>query len=415
MFVSYRFELVKRLSTNNWDFGNPITIAEFEAPKISVRLDDERNSFSIDLSNFNNKWLREISPRDIVTVSRVVNSSVFSQSDVLLQGLINNNGVVVDSSTNRVKVEGYDYSDTVMMAITNVDAKNLTIPEMFIESLNFINSAAPSFGVTWDSGNPLLNSKDESFPLVGRRIFNKSMREALIKWSNKERTEDVNYHWYVTPERKLIWRPSSKDVSFVFDYEADDFLELKDGKDVNDVRNYVIVKGGRDPAGKQIQTYVQDLSSISRHGQRFRILSDVSRDAEFLNKQDMDSLGIEGERFPDSYPFTTTWPSLDNLDSGGNPQPVTVNTNEEYVAAIRNHTTINIKQVGRDYVETHKYGKYELEVSFVPGKGWQLGDLIDVASYPFPDGSSSKTLRVYGVDYDVDIDTFFLSEDLGSV
>lgn len=415
MFTNYRFELIKRIGVNDWDFSNPIVIDEFQVPVISSRANDERSSFDFELSNFNNFWARQINPRDIVTISRVVNGDVFGSEDVLLTGLVNDTGVNISSDSNELKVEGFDYSDTILSAITFVDATNLSVVDMFQVALDFINTYAPQFAVTWHPDNPTVKSNGEPFPVVGKELFNRSMRDILLRYSNKEETQDGNYYWFVTPERELVWRQASPDISYTFDYLTDDYLEVSDGKDTSDVKNYVIVKGGRDPANKQIQTFVQDLSSISRHGQRFKIIPEIARDAEYLNKKDMDSLGITDAKFPDTYPFTTTWGSLANLDSNGVPQPVEVNSDNDYVNAIREHTILAMRKVGRDYIETRKFGKYELELSFLPGKGWRLGDLVDVVNYPFPDLSSSKTLRVVGVDYGVDIDKYFLREDEGTI
>ena len=422
MYVNYRFELTKRLGVNEWDTSNPIVIDEFAVPTISVRTGDERGSFSFDLDNFKDFWSENVNPRDIITVSRVINTDSFSSEDVLLTGLVNNSGVSIGSDENLLKVEGFDYSDTIMSAITFVDSENLRVDEMFVEALNIVNTYAPQFGVEWDDDNPSLNSQGEPFPVVGKKLFNISMREALLKYSGKNETGDGNYYWYVTPDRKLVWRQSSQSIDFTFDYVVDDYLELKDGKDTKDVVNFVIIKGGRDPTGKQVQTFVQDLSSIGRHGQRFKIVPEVARDAEYLNKQDMDSLGITEGRFPESYPFTTTWRSLAKIE-GGVPQFVEVGDSgwtekenrEDYVKAIRDHTLLNIRRTGRDFIDTRKFGKYELQISFLPGKGWRLGNLVDVVNYPFPDRTSSKTLRVVGIDYGVDIDTYFLSEDEGTI
>ena len=409
MYVNYKIELNKRIGDSDWDLDETTNVDEFSQPVVTQKIDAERNDFSMVVPNFLDEPLTTFNPRDMITLKRVINSTSFSEEDVLIRGLISDTKLDKSSGTNTLRVEGFDFSDMLLNAITFVDATNLTITDMMKQALNNIQVYNENFAVTWSDSNPELTSTGDAFPIVGESLFNKSLRGIFLDYSSDSTTGDGNYYWYINKDKELIWRRRTLSVNQEFNYTEDDYAEIKDGKDVDDVRNWIIVKGGRDPANKQIQTLVQDLPSIARHGIRHHIIPSVSKNAEYYNKLDMDSIGNTTGKFPDSYEFTTTWVSK---STGA---VVEVANDEEYVNALRNHVTEILREKGRAYLDQRKYGKYQLEIGFLPGREWGLGDVVRVINYPFPDGATEKRLRVVEINYGVDIDSFVLEEDEGTI
>lgn len=393
-------------SLRTWDASSEETLIHYHGVDIQQEMGASRNSFAFKVTNWNGTFSDYFHPNDKFTISRVVNTNTFVDSDILMIGCAENVPEETDSSKSFIRVEGFDFSQAVMGAIVFVDAKTLTIPQAIQAGLNNLQLNNPNFTVTWHPDNPSLRSDGSAFPVVGEEFFDKPLSELVSKYSKNTATGDLNYYSYIDSQNRFVWRRSTNTASRTFVSTTDGYRSLKTGKDIKEVKNFIILKGGVDPEGRAIRERVTDYTSISKHGMRFYVLSDYVKTAGTLMKQDVDSAGVTHMRDA-TFPFTTTWISL----STGN--YVTAATYEDYLEAFR----LNIKTMlliqGRKFIESRRYGKLKVSLEFQPGKGWGLGELI-ACSIPAVSDSVSN-LRVQSIQLTTDGDKFELEEDIGTV
>ena len=412
MFVDYKVTWTPRIN-GDWDSANSEVVTGVFDVLTNMSLGKTRDTFSFKLTGFNDV-VSKFNATDKMVISRAIDSTVHDESTIIFNGLIRVESDTVDNAKDEVRIEGKSFSEVLLNSITFIDATNLTIDQALKQAIEFVPLYSPGFNVVWKDSNPTTRLDGTSFPVVGERWYNKRLGELFERYSSKIYTRDsVNYYFFVNEDNELVWMPQEDDSNGEFNSDTDVFVSLKDGKDVNDVVNFVIVKGGFDPAGQQIQFRYQDFSSSARHGLKFKVIPSISKNAQVLIKQDMDSLGITTGTLPSialgsSYSFFTTWSSV---VTGA---PVEVNNDNAYVAAVRSHTLEVLRREAFEYVEARKNGKLKLSVSFKPGvKAWVPGSIITAVNPRLFGGA--KNLRVQSVQRGAEVDVFELAEDEGTL
>jgi hypothetical protein len=304
---------------------------------------------------------------------------------------------------DQIRIEGYNFSETIMSGIVFLDAYTLTVSDAIQAALTSLELYAQQFRVTWNTDNPELKRDNvTAFPVVGEKYFNKPIKTVLEKLSTDEATADGVYYWYVNKDNELVWRPRTNDTTGSFNNQTDNYQSLKIGKDIKDIKNYIILKGGLDPSNKNIQTKYYDAASVAKNRARYHILVDENKKASTLYTADNAKAGVASlkDAFPAGFVPTWTTASYANYDA--------------YLTAFRNYVKQEVLvPLGRQFVEQRKDGKLSITVSFQPGKGWILGQLVPCTITAI--GAAVKNLRVTDIQYTTDEDIFTLVEDLGSL
>jgi hypothetical protein len=413
--MSYTYWKIERyaFSDNVWS-STAETLTDFHDPTVSAKLGEAVDNFSFKITNFNNEYDNYFNASDKIVISRKLNSSAIDTSDVLITGIVNN--IPNDDSYNQnfLRVEGVNFSESLARALVFVDANGLTIPQFIQQALQHVQAYNDNFAVTWHPDNPTLTTEDEAFPVVTERWYNKSLLKLLEEYSSKEVTGDVNYYWYVDVDNKLVWRPKTDVISYTFDASTDDYKSLKTKKDIKDVYNFVIMKGGYTPANQPISTRVVNNVSLAKHGFKPYIIVSKTNYAENLMSLD---LGAEAtSRYPTGYPFDTKWvSSLTSTDSptATKGSVITVTSDAEYNSAVRREAKYLLQDEANRFLDERGQGKLMLDITFDAGKGWSVGDVIDVTIPAI--GKTSNPMRVQEAVYHVDTDKFTLIEDEGTI
>jgi hypothetical protein len=415
---------------NAWNPASTTEITSFHSPLLEMQLGDGRDNFKFKLTNFNNEYTNMFNPNDKIVISRVSNSSTVTTDNILMVGAIKDVPYTSQPTDNTLNIQGYNYSETVMSAITFVDAENMNIIEALQAGLNQVGNDNPNFKVTWDSGNPTTTTTGGTFPTIGKRFFYKPLRDIIEKYSTKSETGDVSYFWYVNNDNKLIWRPANDPLfqTYTFDSTTDIHTSLKVSKDIKGVRNFIIMKGGVGPDNKQIQAVYRDYSSIAKHGNKFQIVVSETQTAKQLAKLD-----IGDTETTDSYPdltsnintkwlasITATVTSGSNSASMVDGSVVAINASTEderkklYAKVIKEEVKARLKAEAVLYVEARRYGKLQVEINVAAGsKDWVLGDKITCNILEIQ--TLNKVLRVAQIQYGNDTDSYILEEDEGSL
>jgi hypothetical protein len=376
--------------------------------RVTRELGAGRDGFEFKVSNASGTYTNYFQPNDKIEIRRAVNSNTFVDSDLLMIGSINNTPSDLMFNNSVLRVEGNNFSKTIMEALVFIDPAGLTIPETIKAALEHVQAYNQNFKVVWHPDNPALRTDGTAFPTVNDRFYNKPLLEILEKYSTEDATEDeVSYYWYVDNNNQLVWRPEETSVSQTFNINTNDYVGLSLDKDTSDVVNYVIAKAGVDPRGKAIQDRYYDLASMAKHGPKYHIITQTNNHAGSLFKDDMTKLGIgdDASGLPSDagaiYPFTTSWGE-------------SVSDDDDYVEKLRAEAKRLARLEAQNLVKFRQNGKQEINVDFMPGKaGWELGENIQCTIPHLSD--SAVTLRVIGVVIDEMNEAYELEEDKGTV
>lgn len=418
-FVEWKFKHTP-YSSSGYD-DNDTTTIEVREPNLQVALGDNKDQFQFKVTNVFGDYNAFFNPRDRLEIFRSYNSPVSEVTDLIMVGSVIDSPNDVSATGNLITVKGNNYSEIVTNGITFADpgTAELTIPEALQQALIILNLNSPNFAITWSSSNPDVKSDGDPFPVINERVFYKPYRQLIEKYSTNQFTEDGNYFWYVNKDNELIWDKRTTSVDHTFVAQTDAHETLKIGKDTKDVKNFVIIKGGLDPKGRQIQTRAQDFSSSARHGIRFKMLVDENKYAKEVNVRDMTKAGGNEEdgTLPSSisgfsYPFETTFidPATGSL--------AIVTDDDDYVDALRRHVKNYLELIAREYIENNKYGKLQVDITFKAGtKDWGLGDLVstDIPNLLNSAEQGTKLMRVSAINYTTTTDRYSLVEDIGTL
>jgi len=399
-FVTWKIDRYPFSTSNNTWSTTAITLTQYFDPMVQVSSGDSRDSFSFKVTNFNDTFSNYFQPNDKIVISRVVNSSSLASSDILMVGSVKNVPEEETGSMNQLRVEGANFSDAVLSGIAFFDPAGAPIDDAIQAALASIANYNSNFGVVWSASNPTTTSTAAAFPAVNEKWFNRPIKDFIAKYSTAQATGDGNYFFYVNNSNELVWGKKGDSTAGTFNSSSDDYTRIRINKDLKDVKNWVIVKGGIDPNGSAIQTRVHDISSIARNGLKPYILTSITKSAETLVKVDKDRYGVSDMKDA-SYPLTPAWASAPLANYAA------------YVVALRVYVIAQCKAEGESFLQGRVGGKLKVDITFIPGKGWGRGDLIEctIASL----GSAIKKLRVTEIQYTDDADTFTLVEDIGSL
>jgi hypothetical protein len=413
--MSYVTWQVERTPWNGTSYsGSTVTIDKIYSPVIIKNLNDGRNSFEFKLTNFNNEVSNYFSTNDKITISRALNTTTIGSTNLLMNGVIKQLPDTISSTKNEIKVEGYDYSDLVLSALTFVDARTLKINEMLEQAFSWVKANTGNFNITWVI--PATKTDGSPFPVVGEKFYYKTMKDILRKYSTLTKTEDVDYYYFVDKDNVFRWLPRTNATVDTFNSSTNSHLSLKTDKDTNNVRNHFIMQGGFDPYGKQIQLPVTNQTSINKYGRRWQVVTETNTITRFLIDQDLNKAGVR-EMKDATFPYTTAWSTP--LTTAGTEYTIVsgkmvATSMNGYVNAVRDHVKDYLKRAGELYKRKYGEGTLKFDVVFSPGtKTWDIGNII---SCTIPSlGTKAKTLRVTEIQYTTESDTFTLVEDVGKV
>jgi hypothetical protein len=290
-----------------------------------------------------------------------------------------------------------------------------------LESLQLQNS---NFTVTWSTSNPLLYKKDTttSFPTYTKKYFYKPLSKVIEEMLSDVYTQDGAYIWWVDRDNKLQIRANTTGSSYSYDPTTDfDTVAYKDGRDVSQVRNFIILKGGLDPSNKPIQVVYQEYTSISKHGMKYFFAVSDTVNAQNLNQQDVGQVDST-DRYPTSYPFQTVWvasytKTVEGVSVTEGSRVTIPNTGDpdtKYREVLREEIRTRLMKQAKEIAENTAFGKLQIDLSFTAGsKGWLLGDRIQCTIPRL--GVVNKELRVKEIQKTTELDTYSLEEDLGTI
>lgn len=417
---------------NQYQTGETAEITDFYDVLMSTELGDGRDTFSLKVNNQNGVYDNYFNSNDKFTIYRVVNGTSLVSTDVLMVGGLKDDQEKMTAKSDVINLEGYNFSESVMGALVFVDITNLTPPAAIEFALDNAAEKNSNFAVTWNTANDTAISS-LTFPTISsERFFNKPLKKIIQKYSEDPETNNGSFLWYVDKDNTLVWRQKTSVITHDFNVNTDDFVEYEHGKDISGVRNFIVLKGGLDPAGRQITTRYIDWSSVAKHGSKYQfIISETNAGKNLVDLDLVKSYGTDNvsETYPDEFSnslsFTTAWKSkytytTKQYSISVDKDYITINEGSDaankkaYAEIIRTETKKRLVDEGTTFTATTAFGKLKMDVGFMAGsKSWILGENISVTNPKI--ASLPKTLRVSEVQYSSTVDTYSLEEDVGTI
>jgi len=398
---------------DGWEETDRTTLTNYYDPLLTTAIGTGKDTFEFKQINFNRELDDFFKPNDKIEIYRTLNSeTIDTDTDILMIGSLKSTPEDYSGSVNLQRAEGLNFSETIMEAIVYVDVENLTIAAALELAINNAGNKNQNFKVTWSNSNLDTKFDGSAFPTITEdaRYFNKPLKTVIEKYSTHQKTEDGDYLWYINNNNEFIWKKKITNVDHSFDEETDIFKSIKIGKDIKEVKNYFILKGGSDPEGNQIQTKYVNYSSMAKHGAKYYFDVELVSLARDIIQSDLkDSWGgdVGANSYPD-LPYTTKW------TSAATGSTVTATTEKQYTDAIRAHIKAVLEERGEQLAELLQYGKLAVDIEFTAGtKEWGLASNV---SCNIPQiVNTNKIMRVKQIRYSNSTDIFSLEEDKGSI
>ena len=418
-YITWRVDYTP-YSKGTWDSGDTVTVTNPRDILVSVNLGEAKDSFTLNSSNFNSLNNNKFNPNDRIEIYRTSNTdSINTTTDLLMTGTVKNSPDMVGNNIDTTKIEGYNYSEAVTSAIVFADGRTLNIPNALQLALTKAGNNN-AFKITWDSSNPSTKVGGGAFDNVDEKWFNWTLKKILEQYSSSMYTGDGAYYWYVTKDNKLKWfsqNDSNKFTEYTFKYTTDEVESIKTAKDIKEVKNHIIIKGGYAPDGKGIQHSEIDYASVNKHGRKYLFHISKVNNATDIVKEDT---GSSTTKYPASYVgFVTSWKSsvtatVEGVTMTKGSTVSGIDSDTKYNACIRAHIKGLLQAEAQEILVFYKYGKLKIDLGFRAGtKSWILGDLVTCT---LPQAyTGSKVLRVNEIQYSTTTDRFSLVEDEGTL
>jgi len=366
-----------------------------------MSLGDGKDTFSFKMTNHNGALDSYWNMGDKVTIYYTTNTSTITSDHIIMRGIVTNVPGEKKGNSDFIRVEGANYTESLMSALAFYHPPSAVTVDSFLAAI--VNSVAiynDNFKVEWHSSNPTKKIDGATnFPTTEEKWNYKSVLKALEKYSGDSQTQDGNYYYYIDSDNKLVWAPKTDSIDYDFDDSTDSHTSLKTKNDTKGVVNFIIAKGGLDPAGNTITVRRDNAISRAKHGFKYKLLVSEKNQAKNLYEEDFPP-NSNTSYTSASYPFTAAWGE-------------SVTSTSDYIDKFRIEIKQRLKDEADAYILEHKYGKLMTEISFSPGKGWSIGDVIST-TIPSID-KVSNPMRVKESEYTNTGERFTLIEDEGTI
>lgn len=418
-FATWKLEHTPFDSEDN-SYGTKVTLSDYFNPILNMKIGDGKDSFKLEVTNYNNKYDNSFNPNDMLLLSRNVNSTSIDTSDILINGALRDVPEEVTSSKSNVKMQGYNYSETIMNVLIPVlDATDLDPAETIQQGLLWSGNHNNNFKVDWNALNPTSKYSSSGvkntggfYSSVGKIFYYKTLKTIIEELSKEEFTEDGKYYWFVDENNTLVWDKRLDNTKYTFDDTTSNFKSLKVSKDLKDVKNYIIMKGGRDAKHSPISFPAIDYSSVSKHG--FKYFVHISSTTIAGNLIDVDIKAAMGEE--KSYEEFKEWFLTNNYTPPWEIDGSTTNytTFDGYNSGLRAHIKQELQREGDEMLRTTAFGTLMVTIDRSPLSGlWILGSVVSCAISNLD--VSPKAMRIEEVQYTSVLDTYILKEDKGTI
>lgn len=394
----------------------PTILSDCYDVNVRVAVGDAKDVFSFKRNNERNSTIGTIEAQDRIEIYYLLNNATadtVNGSNLVINGVVKKVEEVVNDKGKILNIDGTSFSEIITTGLVFFDSGSshtLDVMEFIQGCLNSIRNFDNTFSISWDGSNPTVKVSDgTAYSILNsgnqERAYYLSFNKVLEKYLQSTYTEDGRYYYFIrntTPSTAVLSiRKRTNDIVGAIT-EGTHFYNSKFGLDATDVKNFIIVKCGYDPASKPITTRYDNVSSRAQNGFRYYMLVDHNIAGNLLAQElsKFRTLGIfqESSNFPTSFAgYTTTW-------------GLSASSNNDWTSKFIARAKTLGEAKGRDFSALYENGLLTLTADFRPTMNYVLGSKYSITapSYAITD----KLMRITDISYDINSVTVTFNEEV---
>ena len=389
-YIYWEIKHYKRLGDKDGDWSStPTIITGHFNKRVQLAIGSKKDTFSFNLMNVFNKYFKGetiFENSDLIKVYAKNNSQIVTEDDLIIEGIILSVSSTI-ATNNVIRIEGKSRSEMFLEGLSFVTSSvKLSPPAILERALTFHNSNNSNFQITWKATNTSTKDDGSAFPTYYVADFYKPMNYVFERYSSNTYTEDGNYYYYINTDNELVWL--RKDSESSYNLEESQCNKIAINNKTDNLVNSLTIKCGTDVYGKGITTFAFNYSSKAKNGTKWKIVTSTNTIATsllaFEISSNSESFDSEGDQFPTSYDYTTTFGE-------------TVSSDDEYNTAIREESKRRGKAEGKAYLSSIREEIIKASVTLPFTKVYSLGGVINCN---FPNYSiTNMKLRITEIEY----------------
>ena len=378
---------------------------------------------------------------DLCRIYKKLNSTSFTNSDIIIEGTVDTPGVSLKTSGNVLTIDGYGIIENMFSAMVFIRDNAINQPHLIIQSainqINNYNTLRKIYGANpteWANiGNAVAKSDSSSFPTIQYASSYKSAMEVVEEISGDNYTDDGNYYYYMyyngdDDRYEFKWNykqptltPELSILGVVYVYMSIDdgeALNSKISKSNSEVINAIIYNVGLDCNEVPWEFLNFSNTSMIGHGTKWKyviatntIFTDLLN-AEFEADTSEWDLGEEGNRTKNYPDDTSAWTfQFKDRDSDGTLQATTAvaTSDKTFNDVLVTESEFVGKKATDRILKTYGAPRLKAEFTLPFTNSHTLGNLIGITSARF--NITNYPLRLVEIKHDEWATTLYLEED----
>jgi len=331
-FHGYRIELYNKNYDGSYK-STGINLSELVNINVNYAMGESADGFSFTYVNYNDLLFDQVKVDDRIKIYGTLDGINYV---LLMNGIINEKTNNSTFDNKLITITGLNLLEKMFNSLVSTTGESVPKPSSYwianiVDQVNQFNSLGKTnrkiYYTTTDSStdpndpNGTIYAKATVKQTTAKISFTRSLEKAfklIEELSNDEFTKDGQYYYYLDEFNYLHYTNKPTTVTSNINW-GDEIISHRSKKGMYDVVNYIIMNCGKSPYGSNILNFDYRVQSINKYGWKVKLSSQESISG---NMQDNERKKLnswdDGESFPNSYPYVTTWGATANSDNDYN-------------------------------------------------------------------------------------------------
>ncbi len=394
MAVKDKSEVRVYKKTGEDEWSSDYSLLNVTSIDVNVGMDSTKDSWTLKVPNQNRGSVGDIEFDDRVELYFYTGSTPVS-SDLIISGNVNQIENSINNEDNTFTIEGSNRTEEllnvlVQLAFSKAEKDISQVVQEIIDKVN--NQNRVTAGDDGFISTDIQQTKDDgsAFPKKVYMAAYKPAYELIENFSTDEYTKDGAYMFWMDSNNTFHWRSKKTKLSsddYKFSEVGDNIRELNIEEGNWNVYNSVIVDVGEDCNGHGNQTLAYNPRSMVEAGTKWKFLDVSSTTPELITTEAENhpakwSTGSDGEpteMFPNSYPYTCSFPKLDSSYETTSSNWVVSNDND-FNLAIRRTARLDGKEKGQSFLSKHGEISYRMDLQLNGTNAYQMGEIAEITA-----------------------------------
>lgn len=375
-FHSYKIELYGKLSNGSYT-TTAVELDEIININLNYQLGTNADGFSFGFVNYNNLLFEQIKIDDKIKIYGTLDGTTYT---LLFDGIVNEKTNNVGIDNKLVNITGLNLLEKMFNSLVSTTGESVQKTASFwikniIDQVNSFNGLGnnnrrifyTTSDGTSDPNDP--NARVYASATINQTTTNISFSRSLEKafklieeLSSNDFTSNGQYYFYLDEYNYFHWKPKPENVTSELDWGTS-IVSHRTKKGMYNVVNYIIMNCGKSPYGSSILNFDYRVDSINKFGWKVKLLTRESIAGTMREEErKKTTFWDDGEEFPNSYPYTTSWNE-------------TVNSDSEYNSSFVENAWSVSKSVMSGIFDHTTGASYKVDATIKPNLGFAMGNL----------------------------------------